>query len=120
MAWITIVSTLSGENLSLCRDNECERPTVICRIAAAETSGTRDSSWPRTPRRTSRAPSWAMHSMPSFSLMMPPNLASETINESPSSLSTTFFLRNFLRDLSSLPSICTSARESQSSGTWWL
>lgn len=50
MAWMIMVSTLSGENLSLCREIECESPRDIVAMSASRSPGTSEGRWLRMAR----------------------------------------------------------------------
>jgi len=50
MAWMIIVSTLSGENFTLWRDRECERPRDMVLTSDGRRPGMREVRWVRMPR----------------------------------------------------------------------
>lgn len=100
-AWTIIVSTFSGENLSLYRDRECERPKVIWLSCAwGKLPDKRLESWALMQRMNSATVESAMHSMSSFLWMDEASLWSKTASFSP----LTADLRNFLRESDIFPS----------------
>ena len=104
IACTIIVSTLSGENLSLYRESECASPICIERISAPDAASIKFSIWLRSPRISCITESSHTHWMLSFSLIAPPSFESPTASTPCTSLLTTFFLRNFFMPALSLPS----------------
>ena len=50
MACIIMVSTLSGENLSLCLERECDKPRDMVLIFSGTSAGISDERWLRIER----------------------------------------------------------------------
>mmetsp|Transcript_16178 Transcript_16178/g.39419 ORF Transcript_16178/g.39419 Transcript_16178/m.39419 type:complete len:245 (-) Transcript_16178:216-950(-) len=113
IACTTIVSTLSGENLSLCRPRECASPRRMILRSSSLVPASRVSRFARTPRMISSTDSLYTQGMSRAVLIALPRPVSYTASVSLMSLSTMFFLRNFLRgllrELSSMAVAATSA-----------
>mmetsp|Transcript_65555 Transcript_65555/g.165179 ORF Transcript_65555/g.165179 Transcript_65555/m.165179 type:complete len:265 (-) Transcript_65555:219-1013(-) len=105
-AWMIMVSTLSGENLSLKRESVCARPKDIDFTSSSSKPSMRAVRCILIPRMISFTPSLNTEiSIPSFLLMLPPSVLSRTAKLSATPASTMFFFKNFLRLLPTVPSV---------------
>mmetsp|Transcript_68378 Transcript_68378/g.189218 ORF Transcript_68378/g.189218 Transcript_68378/m.189218 type:complete len:275 (+) Transcript_68378:1560-2384(+) len=105
-AWMIIVSTLSGENLSLNRERVCASPSAIDFISTSLRPSISVSMCILIPRMTSLMLSlMTATSIPSFLLMFTPSVLSKTARLSPKPGSTMFFFRNFFRLFPTTPSV---------------
>mmetsp|Transcript_52518 Transcript_52518/g.94201 ORF Transcript_52518/g.94201 Transcript_52518/m.94201 type:complete len:239 (-) Transcript_52518:227-943(-) len=105
-AWMIMVSTLSGENLSLKRDSVCARPKDIALTSDSSNPSMSSVTCRRTPRMISLRFSFSTDtSIPSFLLMLLPSVLSSTAKLSLSPASTIFFFRNFFKLFPTVPSV---------------
>mmetsp|Transcript_25885 Transcript_25885/g.103477 ORF Transcript_25885/g.103477 Transcript_25885/m.103477 type:complete len:279 (-) Transcript_25885:44-880(-) len=114
-ACTTIVSTLSGENLSLYRDSECDKPSRMarepnaCSLAAVVVTSPSPLQRSRAPRSASLTSWFCTTAMPSFSLIAEPSFASATPSSAPGAALTTCFDRNLRSPLPTFDSTSSVA-----------